>query len=396
MLKAERSRPRAGLCAALLLLGLLGGLPAAARSADTDAERDLVSALALLQSGDSAAAIRTIGDLLQRKPEFRLAQLAYAEALAARSGIPGVLADDADPRLQELIEEARLRQRQAGFSPPPGSLPHTVLQLAEEYPHLVLVDLPNARLHLFENRRGELRLLRSHYAAMGKNGFGKQVEGDNRTPVGIYHVTGWLDDRTLPDLYGAGALPLNYPNLWDRFQAKTGYGIWLHGVPRNTYVRAPRSSEGCVTMANEDLEALRPYTVASRAPVVLSDTVEWIPAEEARRRRERFAARVEAWRRDWASRDTAAYLAHYGDDFTTAGMDKAAFAAHKRRVNAGKQFIKVSIGDLSLFRYPGEDLYLAEFTLDYQSDNYRFRAKKEQYWKPDARGEWKIFREENR
>ena len=37
-----------------------------------------------------------------------------------------------------------------------------------------------------------------------------------------------------------------------------------------------------------------------------------------------------------------------------------------------------------------------KFTLDYKSDNFQFVAKKEQYWRQDTKGEWKIFREENR
>jgi hypothetical protein len=41
-------------------------------------------------------------------------------------------------------------------------------------------------------------------------------------------------------------------------------------------------------------------------------------------------------------------------------------------------------------------MFLAEFTLDYKSDNFQFVAKKEQYWRQDTKGEWKIFREENR
>jgi murein L,D-transpeptidase YafK len=177
---------------------------------------------------------------------------------------------------------------------------------------------------------------------------------------------------------------------------KTGYGIWLHGVPRTTYVRAPRSSEGCVTMANDDLLALKPYVVNNRAPVVLSDHVEWLPRAEAQKERDAFLARVEDWRKKWSAKDTAGYLSFYGDDFTTDGMNKLQFAEHKKRVNAGKKFIEVKLEDMSLFRYPGEPMMLAEFTLNYRSDNYSMSSKKEQYWRKNAKGEWKIFREENR
>lgn len=359
-------------------------------------EQQLITALDQIRDGRSGLGLQTLSELVRTQPNFRLANLLYADTLAARSGKPGIIADEEDPRIKELAEEARLRVAQANFAPPPGTVPDNVLRLATEYPYLVLVDLPRARMHLFENLKGELKLIRSSYAAMGKAGYGKTLRGDNRTPVGIYHITGWIADTALPELYGSGALPLNYPNLWDRFRTKTGSGIWLHGVPPQTYVRAPRSSEGCVTMANDDLLALKPYVVNNRAPVVLSDKVEWISAAKAKAEREGFLARVEDWRKKWSAKDTDGYLSFYGDDFSTDGMNKPAFAEHKRRVNAGKKFIDVQLSDVSLFRYPGEPMMLAEFTLSYKSDNYKMSTKKEQYWRLDKKGQWRIFREENR
>ena len=359
-------------------------------------EEQLVGAIELARAGKTRESMRALESLLKRQPNFRLAQLIYADMLAARSGMRGIAADDQDPRIRELFEEARLRLDRARYSPPSDAVPDMVLQLSDEYPYLVLVDLPGARLHLFRNVEGTLEPVGSRYAAMGRAGFGKEVEGDLRTPVGIYHVTGWMGDDKLPELYGAGSLPLTYPNLWDRFKSKTGHGIWLHGVPRQTYVRAPRSSEGCVTMANEDLLWLKPYVVSSRAPVVLADQVNWTSRAKARQDRDTLLTRVEAWREAWASKDTETYLGFYGDDFSTGGLDKAQFSDHKRRVNANKQWVKVQLSDVSLFRYPGEPMFLAEFTLDYDSDNFKFVAKKEQYWRQDANGAWRIFREENR
>ncbi len=359
-------------------------------------EEQLVSAIELARSGKVGDSIKALESLLKLQPNFRLAQLIYADLLAARSGMRGVLADDQNPRILELFEEARLRLDRARYSPPPGTVPDTVLQLSSEYPYLVIIDLPGARLHLMRNVDGHLESVGSRYAAMGRAGYGKEAEGDLRTPVGVYHVTGFMPDDALPELYGAGALPLTYPNLWDRFKSKTGHGIWLHGVPRQTYVRAPRSSEGCVTMANDDLLWLKPYVVNNRAPVVLADKLQWISKAQATQDRDAMLNRVEAWREAWSGMDTEAYLSYYGDDFSTDGIGKAEFADHKRRVNAGKKYVKVKLSDVSLFRYPGEPMYLAEFTLDYDSDNFKFVAKKEQYWRQDPKGNWRIFREENR
>lgn len=393
-------RPRAlavGLLLVLLPAGFAAAVPVTLPRpvAGPAPESELVAAIEDVRAGYGQRALEKLARLTREQPNFRLAQLLYADLLASRSGKPGIMPDAEDPALKELYDEARYRDQQARFTPPPGTVPGNVLKLAGEYPYLVVVDLPNARLNLFENKAGDLRLIHSHYVGIARNGFGKKASGDLRTPVGIYHITGWKSDDQLPELYGAGALPLNYPNLWDRFRVKTGYGIWLHGVPRLTYVRAPRSSEGCVTMANDDLLALKPYMLGTNAPVILSDRLDWMPKAEALRERDGFLNRIEDWRRKWSSKDTEGYLGFYGDDFTTGGMNKAAFVAHKHRVNATKSFIDVKIGDMSLYRYPGEPMMLAEFTLKYRSDNFSSAAKKQQYWRQTAKGDWKIFREEN-
>ena len=115
-----------------------------------------------------------------------------------------------------------------------------------------------------------LEALRKHYIASGKGGYGKTTEGDNKTPLGVYTITGERKDSTLPDLYGSGALTLDYPNALDRQLGKTGEGIWIHGVPHAQLSRAPRSSEGCVTMSNEHMTTLMSQITPSETLVVLA------------------------------------------------------------------------------------------------------------------------------
>ncbi|NGY06403.1 L,D-transpeptidase family protein [Solimonas terrae] len=346
----------------------------------------------LLSAGKADDALHSLAALNAQAPDFRLGQQFYGE-LKTRLAV-----DAPQPQLQALAEEARLRLASERAVPKAGTMPDSVLRLATSFKHLIVVDLPRARLYVLGNDGGQLKLISHHYAAMGKNGWGKQSAGDNRTPVGIYHVTGWIDGSKLPAFYGAGAFPLNYPNLWDQFKRRTGYGIWLHGVPIGTDTRPPLSSEGCVTMANADLLALKPYIELGQTPVLLSDALSWQEPEQMRKDRDAFMARVERWRTAWSSKNTAAYLDFYGPEFTTEGMNRKAFVDHKERVNAQKKFIDVQLSDISLYRYPGSDdqLMLAEFTQHYRSDNYKLDSRKQQFWKRDDKGEWKIFREESR
>jgi murein L,D-transpeptidase YafK len=375
---------------ALLAAGLFScGAQAAAAATP---EQQFGTVVDLLAAGKAEDALHALEQLTQGAPDFRLGTQFYGE-LKTR-----LAADARAPQLAALAEEARVRLASEKAVPKPGTLPDSVLRLAAGFKHLIVVDLPRARLYVLQNEQGQLKLLRNQYAAMGKKGWGKQTAGDNRTPVGLYHVTGWIDGKKLPDFYGAGAFPLNYPNLWDQFKRRTGSGIWLHGVPSATDTRPPLSSEGCVTMANTDLMALKPYIELGQTPVLLSDSLSWQTPEQTQKDREAFMNRVEKWRKAWSAKDTDGYLSFYGSEFTTEGMRLADFVAHKRRVNAQKKFIEVQLSDISLYRYPGSDgqLMLAEFTQHYRSDNFKMDSRKQQFWKRETDGAWKIFREENR
>ena len=382
-------------CAALCVLVISA---AGAAAAEPHPEVQLLAALDDLNNGNINEAWQTLDALVKRQPNFRLARLFHGELQAARTGTPAQeIAALSGAEFENLVEEARLRLQTHTAAVPADAVPDVLLHLSKAHRHAVIVDLPRARLYLIENRGDELRVIRNYYASIGKGGWGKRLAGDNRTPVGVYHVTGFIRDETLPELYGAGAFPVSYPNVWDRRLKYTGSGIWLHGVPRDTFNRAPRSSEGCVTLANEDLLDLKPFLVMGKTPVVFTDTLAWRAKELGWDQRAEFMAQVEGWRARWSAKDTEAYLAYYADDFETEGMNKTAFSAHKRRVNAGKKFIDVQLDDVDLFRYPGGDgLMLARFTQRYRSDNFSMTADKEQFWRRTPDGRWRIVKEASR
>ncbi|OFZ85269.1 MAG: hypothetical protein A2W21_06355 [Betaproteobacteria bacterium RBG_16_66_20] len=245
-------------------------------------------------------------------------------------------------------------------------------------------------MYVFENANGAPRLVDDFYGTLGKSGIDKQREGDRKTPIGIYNVVSQIPGSKLPDLYGWGAFPIDYPNEWDRMRGKTGYGIWLHGVPSDTYARAPQASDGCIALANPDIAELANRVQVGATPVIIAERVEWVAPEALRAERDSFARQLEAWVADWQSLDAARYLAHYARDFRSGGMDLAAWREHKRRVNAAKSWIKVSLPNLSVFRAPGAPGVIAvTFDQDYRSSNLAQKTRKRQYWVEES-GRWKI------
>jgi len=244
------------------------------------------------------------------------------------------------------------------------------------------------------NRQGIPHLLHDYYISSGKNGARKDREGDQRTPVGVYFVTGRLSPQKLPDRYGAGAFPINYPNVWDRRSGKTGSGIWVHGVPSDTYSRPPLASDGCVALSNTDLLALEPFLDIGQTPVVIAEDVAWIDPQQWRQQQERFTELLENWRQDWQSLDTARYLRHYSKAFNAQGKNYQAWAQYKQRVNAHKASLQVALSEVSVFHYPGESgVVVTTFQQNYRSNNFRDQVKKRQYWRQEVDGIWRIVYE---
>ena len=69
----------------------------------------------------------------------------------------------------------------------------------------------------------------------------------------------------------------------------------------------------------------------------------------------------------------------------------AAWSAHKRKVNAGKSWVKVGVANLSLFGLAeGEDTLVVTFEQDYKSSNLANRTQKRQYWSRES-GRWRIL-----
>ena len=307
-----------------LALGVAMLLLAGAASAiATDArEADLFAALDRFEAGDRRGGLKALDRTIESHPRFLAAYLLKAALLRA---------GDLDTALLELAPRAESSALQGPRSeayarlsywfdrPPPDHLPDILIEAAPDRTMVVGADAARGRLYLFEwsgerwTKRGDW------YASIGWRGAGKRREGDGKTPLGVYFVTMHVESRGLPEFYGAGSLGLNYPNGWDRLRRRTGYGIWIHGEPRDLTNRAPRWSRGCLVVSNPALETLKRVIGDVSVPVVIAERIRWMtPADHARQRSE-WRARVErAGGRGAASRDLGIYRYPVGGGKETA------------------------------------------------------------------------------
>jgi murein L,D-transpeptidase YafK len=371
-----------------------------ASKANGDYELAILRIINSIQAGELERAVEEADAHLQKFPKSQDGLLLRADALSALTGQLGSVAANANlPELgfDGLTHQMRIRWRHQIDHAATVHLkvPASLLDMGD-HAYVIVADMSQGRLYLYQNDSGKPRLLRDYYMSVGAAGYGKQVDGDNKTPVGVYAINRYIEGSALPDLYGKGAFPVNYPNRYDRYLKRTGYGIWLHGTPSNTYARSPWSSEGCFVLSNDDLLDIGKYvSVEKRTPVILADSIEWLTLEQLETRKRSLLGVIEHWQRDWESLDTNAYISHYEvSDFNLGKGDYAAWKKRKKVVNEAKTFVQVDLEIKSLFAYPGvDDMFVVKFKQRYLSDNFSSESEKEQLWKLDKRGRWRIIYE---
>ena len=362
-------------------------------------EEILMDSLAAIRDQRMDVALRRMETLIETHPEFRLAQLIYGDLLLSKSRpitSVGNYPDAPPDKILGLREEARQRFKHHRYFPSSAALPEYLVRLPEESGRVVVVDIGKSRLYLYESRGREIRLRGNYYVSVGKNGFPKRSKGDKKTPIGVYVTTDSIPPNTLPDRYGLGAFPLDYPNEWDRRFGRTGDGIWIHGVPKDTYSRTPRASNGCVAVANADLLSMKDALATPNTPVILARDVSWIEQEEMILRRDRFERRFNRWRRNWENSDHVGYAEYYSRDFRNETENRESWLLRQKQfADARDRKIEIGVSNLGIFGYPDEHkMLVVTFDQDYRSGSFKVRGKKSQYWRQekDRQGKGDIWR----
>ena len=329
-------------------------------------EARLVASVEAVVSGNRASALDAIDSLKTDFPLSRIAHLLQANVLLALSGNPSVA--ESAPEIGELREQLRLRWRHVKtLDAKKHFVPAKLLQISDAVPFILYADLPSSRLHVFAQQNGGLVRLSDYYITIGRAGFGKEREGDLKTPVGVYHVDGYIPGTQLHARYGAGALTTDYPNTLDRFLNRTGYGIWLHGTEPGWINRGPRASEGCITLSNPDFEQLLTQIGSHRGiPIVIDDDPEWVEAKQVQQARNDILTSV------------IKSIDH--------SMESLSGGHHETWTTSPAVNRTTVITDLVLYPGKRERLLARWVTLESQATIRAF----EQYWHRAAEGEWRM------
>jgi len=279
--------------------------------------------------------------------------------------------------------------------------PLPLLQLGADIQSVFLVDKGRSRMFVYErNEAGEFRRVADEYVVTGAKGGDKQKSGDARTPNGVYRFVQRLDDSQLEARYGPVAFPIDYPNEQDRLHHKNGHGIWMHGYPEGVDRRPPQDTRGCFALPNDRLLAMAEHVHLKHSWVLVGEDFMFNQDEQQASLLRSVTSVLNQWQQDWAAVDTEAYLDHYHQAFHSGKRNLEEWKRYKRRVNANKSYIDVSLSDISLIydpsRWPEGEVVVAEFNQHYRSNNYQDVTRKRIYLaREDADTPWRILIEES-
>ena len=360
-------------------------------------ENLLIKSLYEISSGDLNDALITIDEIIKQKPNFKLAHLirgdiyqAYAHGISDFGSSSNFSKDKIDDLKDEAKKriESHLHSANDIIKSPRVTLPQSI-------DNLIYVDTNKSRLYLFEIKNHTLIKIFDEYASIGKNGSGKHFEGDKKTPLGVYSL-GKKITQPLSDFYGDGAFPIDYPNVYDKLLNKTGHGIWIHGTPKDTYSRAPKSSDGCIVISNENLKILESILKDKSTKVIVSKLSydQYFATDNKIGNHNTFMSYFESWINNWTLQNYSAYIAFYDTNAIYNSKSFDIWSSKKKTVFENTNDVQITIDNLTIIDYPEEEDYVkyVEFTQTYNSDLLKQTSQKKQIWRK-FNNEWKIISE---
>lgn len=238
---------------------------------------------------------------------------------------------------------------------------------------LLTVNKDKGALELYTpDTRQQFSLKKRYSAFTGKNRGDKYIEGDLKTPIGIYTLT--EKKKTVDPFYGPMAFVTSYPNLYDRIRGKSGDGIWVHGVPLSGS-RDP-FTKGCIAINNNDLLQLDKSINPSNTLLIIdSASKQWVKPTVY----STILSSLYQWKSAWTYNDLETYLSFYDTSFRRSdGMNYNQFKSYKERIFAKYEEKSIAFSDINIIPYPGEkqNLFWITYNQLYSSESHQYKGEK--------------------
>jgi murein L,D-transpeptidase YafK len=216
----------------------------------------------------------------------------------------------------------------------------------------------------------------------------KQAEGDKKTPEGVYFTQKFIPQNSLPPTYGYGALPLNYPNFYDKILGKTGHGIWVHGVQEGV---EDNSTEGCVALDNGDMEDLVSKN-ALNIPVIISEKLSFLDKDSYVIAKNYWINFLNGFINAWENNDFEKFQQYIHTKFKNSdNQDYFKYIMEKKQLMKLYPYRKINIDNIQIFLENDSEAFV-NFNQLYCANNILVEGNKRIYISKEL-GEHKIIGE---
>ena len=219
---------------------------------------------------------------------------------------------------------------------------------------------------------------------------GKSRSGDKKTPEGVYFFTNEYKKRDLSPTYGNKAFPIDYPNFFDRIEGRGGHSIWLHGT--NQPIKA-RDSNGCVVLANQDIDRLSKYIVLYKTPVIIVDKLSYTSFDDKNSIKNSIFNLLKQWNHALENGTYHEYLECYGPEYSHDISWWTEWNKVKKIYSAFNLDISVGMKRRSIFRHNG--VYVVLFDQFVRSSGRDLYAGSKKLYLADKGGFFRIVGEES-
>ncbi|MGB1226569.1 MAG: L,D-transpeptidase family protein [Poseidonibacter sp.] len=241
--------------------------------------------------------------------------------------------------------------------------------------YVILTHKEKSELELYEINDNQSSLITRNSVIVGEKEGDKYLEGDKKTPEGVYELTS--KKTNLDQFYGPLALVTSYPNRFDRTLDKKGYGIWIHGMPLENEERE-KYTRGCIALDNPELEKLDKNIDLDNALLLTSDK------EFEKAKKEEISlilSSIFKWKDSWKKSDIESYLKYYSPEFKRDdGSDFKKFSKYKKRIFSKREKKRIRFSNINITPYPNSlNKRMFKILMDqkYVSPTVNFKGKKE-------------------
>ncbi len=270
------------------------------------------------------------------------------------------------------------------------SVPHILLAMGSERgaEYAIIVEKESQQLFVYQYN-GSFKEVFKTDCSTGKNSGPKTRSGDSKTPEGIYFFVQKHAKDDLSVTYGAGAFPIDYPNIIDRLAGSTGNSIWLHGTNK---ALMPRDSNGCIVLTDETFLHVARYIQLNRTPMIIVERLTDISINNAKDTEAAIHDFLKAWNSALQDGTYHQLLHFYDSEYLPEinwWVDWNRFRREMRR--SGFNFA-VAFDHVSIFRHKDTLVVLFDQSLSSTTVNLEVTTKK--MFVKSQKGRFKIIGEE--